>query len=103
MPSDSSSLDDPMVGAIGLGQKASVDTSENEAVYDNWAAHYTSSVRAWGYDAPEKATSMLLAALGETGETGDGDLRIIDVGGDKLFQPLWIFISYWVFFFLGLS
>ena len=89
MPSDCSSLDDdPMVGAVGLGEKASVDTSENEAVYNNWAAHYTSSVRSWGYDAPEKATSMLLAALGETGDTGDGELRIIDVGGDKLFQPL---------------
>ena len=88
-----------LVGAGGLvdevlGNRASVDSSENEAVYDQWADSYSASVRGWGYDAPEKATSMLLAALSDGGSSSataeqqrDG-LRIIDVGtGLHQFHP----------------
>ena len=71
-----------MVGAV-LGKKSSADTAENERVYNEWADQYKNTVRSWGYDAPEKATAMLLAALSDEGTRHrDGSLRIIDVGRD---------------------
>ena len=73
-----------MVGAVGLGDKASADTAENEKVYNDWADSYKNTVRSWGYDAPERATSMLLAALdAEDTVNRDDGLCIIDVGRES--------------------
>ena len=75
-----------MVGAVGLGDKASADTVENERVYNDWAPKYSNTVRSWGYDAPEQATSMLLAALDE-GTIQRRGLHVIDVGRDSKRAP----------------
>lgn len=106
---------DAMVGAVGLGKKASTDTAENEAVYDNWASTYSSCIRAWGYDAPAKATAMMLAALSSASSSKEptrgaakrrDGLRIIDVGGDMTpvvrtpnqdFHPLPRFVLFFIF------
>jgi ubiquinone/menaquinone biosynthesis C-methylase UbiE len=34
------------------------------AYYDGWAGEYDGALRAWGYDAPERAADLLLGALG---------------------------------------
>jgi|AntAceMinimDraft_1070359.scaffolds.fasta_scaffold06524_4 hypothetical protein len=76
------------LSAAVLGQRVSLDTAKNEAVYDSWACQYSEHVVKWGYDTPEQATQLLRAALSASSRqqarqqhTG---LRIVDVGGGAI-------------------
>jgi len=62
-------------------------TSNPEGYYDNWAATYESTVRAWGYNMPEIAVQMLAEARSELQQVGVAEhrLRVLDCGcGDGL-------------------
>eukprot|EP00928_Gymnodinium_smaydae_P054614 TRINITY_DN38358_c0_g1_i1.p1 TRINITY_DN38358_c0_g1~~TRINITY_DN38358_c0_g1_i1.p1 ORF type:complete len:321 (+),score=33.34 TRINITY_DN38358_c0_g1_i1:62-1024(+) len=61
---------------VGLG----THSSDNEKFYDEWADDYTSDVRKWGYDAPER-----VAALVRKHVSSPEKLTVLDAGaGDGL-------------------
>mmetsp|Transcript_25629 Transcript_25629/g.59709 ORF Transcript_25629/g.59709 Transcript_25629/m.59709 type:complete len:227 (-) Transcript_25629:70-750(-) len=69
-----------MVGAVGLGAKTSTNSSDMEAVYDQWGKKYGTEVRSWGYNAPEKATEMMVAAFESSGASAPSSRAILDAG-----------------------